>query len=542
MATGQLPFKGNNTISLIVAISETQPIAPRKVNPSLPAELSNLILQLLDKDPEQRPEIDHVIAALSRLEERLASAPTGTDDEGAGGGKADDLENEIEEALWSTLSFAAKGVFIDIDELLKNYAFSVNQLFQAHREATDFFQVVCQTNLEFRSEGAVNEAARDEVLQNELVPMMAHCFLAPLPPDKVFTAHITELPLERAEAKLTQELRRKTRTLVQQFLLVCEKLVDAPISGLIEWTTNPGACKLHFFRKVVVQTHTRSEVVEGRKTVQMNGEVEKTSTAQSQIDEGTHGVSLFRYEHHLHSAECTEIDRAATIIPLPFQPLVKAMPSWLRGTFRLVTGIRFRCDVHEVPIKKGNWRQTKQLPDKEEFRNVPPVKVEYRTVADPAIVLGRYVFAGWGDAEIEGKCHREEQEVRERQEEMEAQSNREFIVHRVAFFLGIELFAALLLCSALMYSPSISWVGGVLALSGGWAVWSILRFVARMAAIRDQNQYYFHGFGAGISAAAVVHCLMLSVVFSSLGFACLAIMFLAACMVFIRQIQVLCRR
>ena len=55
MSTGTLPFKGTDPMSILLAVTSDQPEPPRKLNPAVPAALSDLIMRLLAKDPKDRP-------------------------------------------------------------------------------------------------------------------------------------------------------------------------------------------------------------------------------------------------------------------------------------------------------------------------------------------------------------------------------------------------------------------------------------------------------------------------------------------------------
>jgi len=55
MCTGVLPFKGNDTMAIIASLALDTPASPASLNPELPAELSDLVMQLLAKEPEGRP-------------------------------------------------------------------------------------------------------------------------------------------------------------------------------------------------------------------------------------------------------------------------------------------------------------------------------------------------------------------------------------------------------------------------------------------------------------------------------------------------------
>jgi len=81
MSTGKMPFSGTDMISTLMAVATEQPPPPRKLDPSLPAPLSKLILRLLAKEPEYRPVSAKAVAeALGELEERTkeASGEAGT--------------------------------------------------------------------------------------------------------------------------------------------------------------------------------------------------------------------------------------------------------------------------------------------------------------------------------------------------------------------------------------------------------------------------------------------------------------------------------
>jgi predicted Ser/Thr protein kinase len=56
MATGELPFKGENTLSVLRQIAMDNPAPPRDINPVVSAELQRIILWCMDKNPENRPE------------------------------------------------------------------------------------------------------------------------------------------------------------------------------------------------------------------------------------------------------------------------------------------------------------------------------------------------------------------------------------------------------------------------------------------------------------------------------------------------------
>ena len=64
MVTGRPPFVGDGLVSLIGQHLNAQPVAPSVHNPLIPPVLDALILQLLEKNPDRRPESATVVRSL----------------------------------------------------------------------------------------------------------------------------------------------------------------------------------------------------------------------------------------------------------------------------------------------------------------------------------------------------------------------------------------------------------------------------------------------------------------------------------------------
>ncbi len=74
MSTGQLPFQGDDSLSTLLAVVNVTPKSPLEIDPEVPRDLSNLILRLLEKQPENRPasarEVADALAQMQRHYER----------------------------------------------------------------------------------------------------------------------------------------------------------------------------------------------------------------------------------------------------------------------------------------------------------------------------------------------------------------------------------------------------------------------------------------------------------------------------------------
>ena len=73
---GRLPFEGTDTISILAALALEEPPAPRQLNAEVPPGLSRLVMQLLAKNPADRPESARaVVESLASLKAEV-SLPT----------------------------------------------------------------------------------------------------------------------------------------------------------------------------------------------------------------------------------------------------------------------------------------------------------------------------------------------------------------------------------------------------------------------------------------------------------------------------------
>ena len=73
--TGQLPFKGETPMAVVVAHIQQPPPRPRSVNPKLPPELEAVILKGLEKDPARRWQTaDEILEALSAISTKAEAA------------------------------------------------------------------------------------------------------------------------------------------------------------------------------------------------------------------------------------------------------------------------------------------------------------------------------------------------------------------------------------------------------------------------------------------------------------------------------------
>jgi hypothetical protein len=74
MCTGQLPFQASSTVAMLVAVANAREVPPAQINQDIPAGLSDLVTQLLAKDPNRRPSSAQAVVDALRELERSAPA------------------------------------------------------------------------------------------------------------------------------------------------------------------------------------------------------------------------------------------------------------------------------------------------------------------------------------------------------------------------------------------------------------------------------------------------------------------------------------
>ncbi len=75
LATGELPFQGEDTMSVIASLALDTPAAPRAINAGLPQPLSDLIMRMLSKAPQHRPDnARDVVDALQHIKQDVAGS------------------------------------------------------------------------------------------------------------------------------------------------------------------------------------------------------------------------------------------------------------------------------------------------------------------------------------------------------------------------------------------------------------------------------------------------------------------------------------
>ena len=96
MVTGRPPFLGDDEIAIISQHVNTPPVAPRWHNAAVPIQLDSLIMRLLAKAPNERPEsAADVLTVLESIDLSAVEAASASDDEDGASGSLDSMAGGV---------------------------------------------------------------------------------------------------------------------------------------------------------------------------------------------------------------------------------------------------------------------------------------------------------------------------------------------------------------------------------------------------------------------------------------------------------------
>ncbi len=164
--------------------------------------------------------------------------------------------------------------------------------------------------------------------------------------------------------------------IVNDTLQGLDQLVSSQQVGVIDWLTGD-VCRYHFVRAVIVQSTGPSVT-----TRSDNGHTLRETTKQTILE--THRAAL--HTHELVNARKHRLPALEVPKPRGVHELISTIPVWLQPYIRVVAGDQIRESVIERDLRTDTREQTTE-------------RVLFSR--DPAVVLGRYVLAGWTDRDIE---------------------------------------------------------------------------------------------------------------------------------------------
>lgn len=404
------------------------------------------------------------------------------------------LQKSLAEYFWSELPFSKATGFADHlkhDELCQLEADSSNQLKSWQDQLQHLATVHCRTAIELRVDGPSVDSVRQASFESKADELLQDCggVFVLLPP--LMTADVRPLAARTVYEKLYAKLHRACEQLASGFVSLLDNMRDKSLVGTIHWTTESD-CKLDFFRHVVIHeskttvTRTSEQVTDDESPILRFRETESVQVSDQHC--------LAQHEHHVTQAVAHKIEERWYPIPLQFQPLLDAIPPWLRPHVRILEGHQY---LERIFVK--NLRQR-------EWQTEPIVRREFEV--EPAILIGSYVLAGWGQAELDREIQRLDSI------EFEAQKAKIIRVARrwtiAAAVMAFPLFIAAILAIALsrIAPQSLLPLGGLLAvLAAGTAAVS-LAGVSRSRLLTNDGVFVAAGSLCVVFATAVPQLLL----------------------------------
>jgi hypothetical protein len=279
-------------------------------------------------------------------------------------------------------------------------AMAINQsnryLSARQSEIRRFLESLCYHAVQIKVKGIHNVEAKAKALESARKPLLAAVSAIATPLEPLLTAELIAQPVAIIQAAANAWVQEACNTVAAQLLLSLNALVELDVVGLIEW---PGetACKLHFFRHVVVQDRVHIEsterIAEGKLSEGGRLRVERWEKTK-----GRNTYSIERHEHHVMNAEPLSLRESTSLIPREYNELVQRIPDWLQAHIRILKGDLI---LEKVITRKGreeSWETKPTLKSSVELRSAYEI--------DPAITIGHFVVAGWGEREIVHEANR----------------------------------------------------------------------------------------------------------------------------------------
>ena len=434
----------------------------------------------------------------------------------------DRLLEEIVHSIWPTLPFLDGEIrgFKNVADAVQVYSTSWSCLQTCWKEFQGLAETIGRVNLEFYSEGDVNEAARDREIERTVSQSLDKIASAWIQPEMPLSADLVEKPLDEVHAVLRESLWEATYSFASQVLDLLNQMVNQQRIGLIRWA-GPSSCEIHFFREIIIQRNNRTVEIVGRTDTQIihvsnMRRIQRTTTETKEVTTGEHEHRLARQEIHLMDAGAKLLEHTTTLIPSEFRPLVDAIPAWLRSIAEVVDGSRFKHEIVSKPISVDPFSDEQ-------------TRIDHRDVIvhpDPAIVLGnRYVLAGWGPEETAVEEDRQASVALEKKERTIRARERAVTKTRqwLAIAILVQVFGLILgAAGAAMYS-TLQVLGWFVSLIGVIPFDEAVQAEAAVRQTTARGGYRFYAVGSAVILVLGIQFLAAAYVQSSwpMALACL---------------------
>lgn len=288
------------------------------------------------------------------------------------------------------------------EEFVQIYDGDRQQIAGWRNDIQRLLDAIGSVNFELRVEGS--RRGRDDDIARLLAERSDTArekFLFPNPvPDKTLFVTLLLQPPEDVHHALLQELQKQLGNFVDDIFMTLDRLVAVDALGTIEWVSE-SLCKFNFLRDLVIHEPAADRIEEVREKVKL-GESDWLSTRANsfRVESGINKYRMELHEHELMNAVRESLDKVTVVIPREIQPVLDAIPEWLKSMSEIVSGMCVRTRQAQITVKDEEWQRREFIGS-----HIVTESVSTDVYFDPAVTFGNYVLAGWSDADI----HRENQ-------------------------------------------------------------------------------------------------------------------------------------
>ncbi|QDT13392.1 hypothetical protein [Planctomycetes bacterium K23_9] len=302
------------------------------------------------------------------------------------------LANGLAGELWSRLPFSRAGAASGdrgIDHTIRIVTASTSQIQQWYRELSDFVPAIAKAAIEFRGDALTAELQGE--LAAEMESQMVEQVRFPFPTRSFVDFKYADLSPADAWSDGRRRLEDACLKFANDVLALFDSLQQEHLIGQIQEAST--TCRFAYFRRVAVV-----ELAGMRKKERI---ADEPSERMFQIGYMVETLRVSDYDiqhrqaHHVHHVRQPTLNEpGSTVHPLPpkYSDLIEHCPDWLRGQLRILEGELFRHECVE-------WDLFTEKRSAE--------KVTERVRRDPAVLIGPYVLAGWGEDAIKVEEHRQ---------------------------------------------------------------------------------------------------------------------------------------
>lgn len=326
----------------------------------------------------------------NRFADALSRLPEARDSPNAA--ERDELANEMASELWKKLPFARVADEFgqrNIKQVITAAASSHLQIVGWYDDLRSFTNALCEAAIEIRGDDWAVSKLSDQVLAG-VQKRETKGNLFPTPPPSFIDYRFADLPSDVALAQAEQELEKQCLQLVSDLFQLLDTLKKRQLVGGFEATNS--TCRCNFYRRIaIVEYHS----VERETRVYQDfdptlGVRDLVEVTKSNIQ---HRNAM--HIHHVHDPVIRELGHAEHPLPEKYQKFVDACHDWIRSKLTIIEGDLFR----EQHVEWDTFSETLVKEKLLESR-------EFGWIADPAILFGNYVLAGWGEQAIEIELER----------------------------------------------------------------------------------------------------------------------------------------